>query len=88
MTEKTVLCQEQSLLCENGKNERKPQELTAKQCKEGFSKTRDPQHPGATTSILADRYDQDPAYASKLVIFSTLVSIPTTALWCWLLQAA
>lgn len=47
MTEKTVLCQEQSLLCENGKNERKPQELTAKQCKEGFSKTRDPQHPGA-----------------------------------------
>ena len=43
---------------------------------------------GATTSILADRYDQDPAYASKLVIFSTLVSIPTTALWCWLLQAA
>ena len=40
---------------------------------------------GATTSILADRYDQDPAFASRLVIFSTLMSIPTIALWSMIL---
>ena len=40
---------------------------------------------GATTSILADRYDQDPAFASKLVIISTALSIPTTLIWTMIL---
>lgn len=35
----------------------------------------------ATTSILAAKYDTDPAYATKLVIFSTLLSLPTLMLW-------
>ena len=39
----------------------------------------------ANTSILADRYGQDALYATKLVVASTLLSIPTTAIWCGLL---
>ena len=39
----------------------------------------------ANTSILADKYDQNSLYATKLVIVSTILSIPTTALWSMIL---
>ena len=42
---------------------------------------------GATTSILAEKYDSDPAFATKMVIFSTLLSLPTICLWSIFLQA-
>ncbi|MBR7011045.1 MAG: AEC family transporter [Oscillospiraceae bacterium] len=40
----------------------------------------------ANTSIIADKYDHDPLYATKLVVVSTLLSIPTTILWSMLLM--
>ena len=40
----------------------------------------------ANASILADKYDQDSLYATKLVIVSTILSIPTTALWSMVLM--
>ncbi|MBQ1409654.1 MAG: AEC family transporter [Oscillospiraceae bacterium] len=40
----------------------------------------------ANTSILADKYDANPVYATKLVVVSTLLSIPTTALWSFILM--
>ena len=40
---------------------------------------------GATTSILAEKYGLEPEFATKLVIFSTLMSLPTIALWSMLL---
>lgn len=40
---------------------------------------------GATTSILASKYNGDAAFATNLVIFSTLVSLLTTPLWSILL---
>ena len=39
----------------------------------------------ANTSILADKYGGNSVYATKLVVISTLLSIPTTALWSLLL---
>lgn len=36
---------------------------------------------GATTSMLAAKYDQAPQFATKLVIFSTLCSIPSICVW-------
>ena len=36
---------------------------------------------GATTSILASKYDMEPEFATKMVIFSTLLSIPTIFVW-------
>ena len=36
---------------------------------------------GATTSILASKYDQNPKFATELVISSTLLSLPSVALW-------
>lgn len=36
---------------------------------------------GATTSILAEKYDMEPAFATKMVIFSTLLSLPTICIW-------
>ena len=39
----------------------------------------------ANTSMLADKYEQDPQYATRLVVVSTLLSIPTTAVWCLIL---
>ena len=36
---------------------------------------------GATTSMLASRYDRDPVFATKLVVFSTLCSIPAIIIW-------
>lgn len=40
---------------------------------------------GATTSILAEKYGADSEYATKLVVVSTLLSIPTVFLWTLLL---
>ena len=36
---------------------------------------------GATTSILAEKYQVDSPFATKMVIFSTLLSLPTICLW-------
>lgn len=36
---------------------------------------------GATTTMLASRYDRDPVFATKLVVFSTLCSIPAIMIW-------
>ena len=36
---------------------------------------------GATTSMLAAKYEQAPQFATKLVIFSTLCSIPSICIW-------
>lgn len=36
---------------------------------------------GATTSILASRYEMEPEFATKMVIVSTLLSLPTICLW-------
>lgn len=36
---------------------------------------------GATTSILAEKYQMEPEFSTKLVIFSTLLSLPSIALW-------
>lgn len=40
---------------------------------------------GATTSMLASKYDCAPDFATRMVIFSTLCSIPTIFLWSLLL---
>ena len=40
---------------------------------------------GTTTTMLAVKYNRDPAFATKLVIFSTLCSIPAIFLWSLLL---
>jgi malate permease and related proteins len=40
---------------------------------------------GATTSILASKYNGDAAFATKCVIFSTLVSLISTPIWSFLL---
>lgn len=36
---------------------------------------------GATTGMLAQKYDQDPKFATRLLIFSTLISIPSVFIW-------
>lgn len=41
---------------------------------------------GATTSILAEKYGMEPAFATKLVVFSTLLSLPSIAVWSILLK--
>jgi len=41
---------------------------------------------GATTSMLAQKYDQDPKFATKLLIFSTLLSIPSVFIWSLILN--
>lgn len=41
---------------------------------------------GATTSILAEKYRMEPEFCTKLVIFSTLLSLPSIALWGFILQ--
>ena len=40
---------------------------------------------GATTSMLASKYGRDPEYATKLVVFTTLCSIPAIFLWSLIL---
>ena len=41
---------------------------------------------GATTSMLAAKYDRDPGYATKLVVFSTLCSIPAIMIWSMIIS--
>ena len=41
---------------------------------------------GATTTMLASKYDRDPQFATKLVIFTTLCSIPAIVLWSMILR--
>ena len=41
---------------------------------------------GATTSMLALKYKRDPEFATKLVVFSTLCSIPAIMLWSMILK--
>lgn len=41
---------------------------------------------GATTSILALKYDVEPEFSSKLVICSVLLSLPTLAVWSLILK--
>ena len=41
---------------------------------------------GTTTSILAEKYQVEPVFATKLVVLSTLLSLPSMALWCFVLQ--
>ena len=36
---------------------------------------------GATTSILASKYDMEPEFATKLVVFSTLCSLISIGIW-------
>ena len=36
---------------------------------------------GATTSMLAAKYERDPEFATKLVVFTTLCSIPAIFIW-------
>ena len=40
---------------------------------------------GTTTTMLAVKYNRDPAFATKLVIFSTLCSIPAIMIWSLIL---
>lgn len=40
---------------------------------------------GATTSILASKYGVEPEFASKLVVCSVLLSLPTLAVWSLIL---
>lgn len=40
---------------------------------------------GATTSILAAQYDMEPEFATKLVVCSTLLSLPSLAVWSMIL---
>lgn len=41
---------------------------------------------GATTSILAAKYNMEPEFSTKLVICSTLLSLPSLTVWSMLLQ--
>ncbi|MBO5999965.1 MAG: AEC family transporter [Lachnospiraceae bacterium] len=41
---------------------------------------------GATTSMLASKYDRDPQFAVKLVVFSTICSIPAIIIWSAILR--
>ncbi len=41
---------------------------------------------GASTSILALKYDRDPAFATELAIVSTLLSIPAVMIWSMILK--
>lgn len=40
---------------------------------------------GATTSMLSAKYNRDPKFATKLVVFTTLCSIPAIFVWSMLL---
>lgn len=40
---------------------------------------------GSTTAMLAQKYDQDPEFASKMVFISTLLSLVTLPMWALLL---
>ncbi|MBQ9195883.1 MAG: AEC family transporter [Clostridia bacterium] len=40
---------------------------------------------GATTTMLSAKYDRDPEFATKLVVFTTLCSVPAIFLWSMVL---
>ena len=40
---------------------------------------------GATTSMLASKYDSDEKFATEMIIFSTLCSVITTMIWSMIL---
>ena len=40
---------------------------------------------GATTSILAAKYDADAGFTTKMIIMSTLASVITTPIWSFIL---
>ena len=42
---------------------------------------------GSTTAILAEKYGGDAEYASACVLVSTLLSLLTIPLLCWLMAA-
>ncbi|MGI5885012.1 MAG: AEC family transporter [Candidatus Spyradocola sp.] len=42
---------------------------------------------GSTTAILAEKYDGDAEYASKCIFLSTLLSLVTIPVLCWLMAA-
>ena len=41
---------------------------------------------GATTTMMASKYNRDPQFATKLVIFTTLCSIPAIVVWSMILK--
>ena len=41
---------------------------------------------GATTTMLASRYNRDPRFATQLVIFTTLCSVPAIVIWSLILR--
>ena len=41
---------------------------------------------GATTSMLAAKYDKDPVFAAELVVFTTLCSIPAITFWLYMVS--
>ena len=41
---------------------------------------------GTITTMLSTKYDRDPQFATKLVVFSTLCSIPAILLWSVILS--
>lgn len=41
---------------------------------------------GATTTMMASKYNRDPQFAAKLVIFTTLCSIPAIFVWSMILS--
>ncbi len=41
---------------------------------------------GATTGMLASRYGRDPVFASRLIVFTTLCSLPALFLWTLVLK--
>lgn len=41
---------------------------------------------GTTTAILASKYDGDYIFASKVIVFSTIVSIITISIWSIVLK--
>lgn len=41
---------------------------------------------GATTGMLAAKYDRDPAFATALVVFSTLCSVPALPAWAFVIE--
>ena len=41
---------------------------------------------GATTGMLASKYGRDPVFASRLIVFTTLCSLPALFLWTLVLK--
>ena len=41
---------------------------------------------GASTTMMASKYNRDPKFAARLVIFTTLCSIPAIMIWSMILK--